>query len=90
MVKVLNAPLQGAEDRKRKGGLVAYDGATSSRGKRPAVFASESISEPVADSEAHLAGPGAHATEAEAHVAGVEGASGAVVQDDVVRTPPPK
>ena len=90
VVKVVNAPSQGAEDRKRKGGLVADDGATLSREKHREVCASESIPEPMADSGAHLAGPGAHATEAEAHVADVEGVYGAVVQDDVVRTPPPK
>ena len=44
----------------------------------------------MADSEAHLAGPDAHATEAESYVADVEGASGAIAQDEVVRTPPPK
>ena len=70
--------------------MVADDGPTSSRRKRRAVCASESFSEPAADSEAHSAGPGTHATEAEAHVADVEGVYGAVVQDDVVRTPPPK
>ena len=90
VVKVVNAPSQGAEDRKPKGALDADDSATSSRGKRRAVCSSEPTFEPVANSEAHLDGPGAHATEAQAHVAEVEGASGAVVQDDVVRTPPPR
>ena len=90
LVGVVNAPSQGAEDRKRKGAMVGDDGATSSRGKRRAVFSSEPIVEPVAEAEVHLDVADAHASEAQAHVAEVEGASGAVAQDEVAKTPPPK
>ena len=48
------------------------------------------VPEPVAASEVHLDVADAHASEAQAHVAEVEGASGAIAQDEVVRTPTPK
>ena len=70
--------------------MTADDGATSSRGKRQAVSTSEPIPEPVADPVAHLAKPDAHTNEAESYVADVGGASGAISQEEVVRTPPVK
>ena len=51
---------------------------------------SEPIPELIADSAAHLAGPDAHTNEAESYVADVGGASGAIAQEEVVRTPPAK
>ena len=60
------------------------DGATSSRGKRPAVSSSGTIPE-----QADVAETDAHASESQAHVAGIDGASGAVAPTVVAKTPPP-
>ena len=84
LVGVVDAAAQGAEDRKRKRTVVEDDGATTSRGKRPAVSSSGNIPE-----QADVAETVVPVSESQAHVTGIGGASDAAAPTVVAKTPPP-
>ena len=77
------AAVQGTEDRKRKRIVVEDDGATTSRGKRPAVSASGNIPE-----QAGVAEPVAPMSEPEARVTMMGGASAVAAPTVAAKAPP--
>lgn len=81
VVSVVDAPPQIEVDLKHKGPMVEDDGATSLRRKRRVVRTSESSSE-------HANGSGMRAAGTGAHVTGGKGASPAVPEEDIVKSPP--